>query len=225
MESQYGKSESGAMGDMAGKAQETAGQVKEQAKEQATSRLGAQKDQAVESIGSVTEALRQVGEELRGRDQAGIAQFVDQAVARLDSSAEFIRSHDVNELLGEAEEFARRQPALFAGIMFGAGVLGARFLQSSGRRADAQQSYSPSLGSGMGSRSAAGSTGSGYGGSDYGAADFGSPGYGGVQGGAGGYAATHPAGPEPGEPGARMGYADETPGRLSDRAPELELGR
>jgi hypothetical protein len=47
----------------------------------------------------------------------------------------------VDDLLREAEEFARRDPALFLGVAFTLGVLGARFLKSSGRHPSSTGGY------------------------------------------------------------------------------------
>jgi hypothetical protein len=42
-----------------------------------------------------------------------------------------VREKDVNEMLRDVQQFARRQPALFIGGSFAAGLLAARFLRSS----------------------------------------------------------------------------------------------
>jgi hypothetical protein len=43
-----------------------------------------------------------------------------------------LRDRDVRELVQDAQQFARRQPAIFVGAAFAAGVLAARFMKSSG---------------------------------------------------------------------------------------------
>jgi len=116
-------------------ARQKVGQVTDQAKQQATSRLSDQKQRASESLGSVAQALRQTGQQLRDQDQGTVAQYTDQAADQIERFSGFLRNRDVNDLVGEVERFARRQPALFLGGAFTLGLLGARFLKSSSDRA------------------------------------------------------------------------------------------
>src|SRR5690606_33979901 len=52
---------------------------------------------------------------------------------QVDSLASFLDNQDVAELVDNAEDLARRQPAVFVGGAFALGVLGGRFLRSSRR--------------------------------------------------------------------------------------------
>jgi len=124
---------------MAGQAKEAVGQVAGQAKEQVTSRLSSQKNQAAQSLGGVAHALRLTGQQLREQDQAGVTTYIDQVASQVEQFSNYIEQHDVGELVGGVERFARRQPALFLGGAFVLGLLGARFLKSS-----APQRYQPS---------------------------------------------------------------------------------
>jgi hypothetical protein len=116
-------------------AQDKVGQVAEQAREQATSRLESQKERAVVGLGTVSQALRQTGQELRGQDQGAVAQYVDVGAEQVERFTSYLRQHDVQQIVGEVQGFARRQPSLFLGGAFALGLLGARLLKSSGQRA------------------------------------------------------------------------------------------
>jgi len=126
-------------------AQEKVGQVAEQAKQQATSRVESQKERAVDSLGSVAQAIRQTGQELRQQDQVAIGQYADKAAEQVERLASYLRRHDVGELIEETERFARRRPGLFLGGGFALGLVAARFLKSSGERQQAKERYYQSL--------------------------------------------------------------------------------
>jgi hypothetical protein len=99
----------------------------------ATSQLGTQKDRAIDGVSSVTQAVRQSTQQLRDSQHETIAQYVDQAVDGVDRFVEQLKRKDVNELVRDAQQFARRNPAVFVGAAFGVGVLAARFLKSSSK--------------------------------------------------------------------------------------------
>ena len=99
----------------------------------ATSQLGAQKDRATEGVSSVAQAVRQSTQQLRDNKHETIAQYMEQAVDRVEQFADQLKEKDVNELMRDAQQFARRNPALFVGAAFGVGVVAARFLKSSSR--------------------------------------------------------------------------------------------
>lgn len=119
-----------AAGQVAGQAKEAVGQVTGQAKEQVTSRLAGQKDRAAQSLGSVAEALRMTGQQLREHDQTGGTLYIDRVASEVERLSGYLERNDVGQLVGDVEQFARRRPALFLGGAFVLGVLGARFLKS-----------------------------------------------------------------------------------------------
>ena len=124
--------------DVVQQTRETAGQVIDQAKEQATSQLDDRKDQVAESFGSVAEALRQAGKHLKENEQAPIGQYADKAAERVEQWAENLRGKDVQAIMRDVEDYARRQPALFLGGAFVVGLLAARFLKSTASRDEGQ---------------------------------------------------------------------------------------
>ncbi len=127
-------------GEVAGQVQEKAGAVVDQVKQQATSRIDQQKDMAAGNLWSVANAIRDTGQSLRDKDQGAIAQVVDRGAEQVERLSSYLAHRDVNQILTEAQHFARRQPALFVGGAFALGMLGARFLKSTGQPPKATQS-------------------------------------------------------------------------------------
>jgi hypothetical protein len=101
-------------------------------RESASSQLGAQKDRATDGIGSVAQAVRQSTQQLRDQKHETIAQYVEQAADQLERFATRLKDKNVGDLAREAQDLARRRPALFIGSAFALGLLGARFVKSSG---------------------------------------------------------------------------------------------
>jgi hypothetical protein len=125
-------------------AKETISNVASQAGDKVASRLDSQKDQAADGLGSVAQALRQTGDHLREQDQAATVQgYIASAAGQVERFADYLRSTDVSQMVNKAEQFARRQPALFLGGAFVLGLLGARFLKSSGQAGSAQSGSVP----------------------------------------------------------------------------------
>lgn len=98
----------------------------------ATSQLSNQKNRATDGLGNLARAVRQSTQSLRDNEQGTVAQYVEQAADRIEQFSSRLRERDLNELMRDAEQFARRQPAVFIGAAFMVGVLAARFLKSSG---------------------------------------------------------------------------------------------
>jgi hypothetical protein len=104
-------------------------------KQSATSQLGAQKDRATDGLGSVAQAVRQSTHQLREQQHDTIAQYVEQAADQLERFASRLKDQNIGDIAGQAQDLARRRPALFIGSAFALGVIGARFLKSSGGQA------------------------------------------------------------------------------------------
>jgi len=67
------------VGEVADQAKEQVAQLKDTVAETATGKLEERKTQATSSLGNVSGAIRQTGEQLRSNDQEAIAQYVDRA--------------------------------------------------------------------------------------------------------------------------------------------------
>jgi hypothetical protein len=100
-------------------------------KERATAQLSTQKGKATEGLDVVAQAVRQTTQQLRESQHDTIAQYIERAAEQLERFSTTVRNKDVTDLLREAQQLARRQPALFIGGSFAIGLLAARFLKSS----------------------------------------------------------------------------------------------
>ena len=105
-------------------------------KESATAQLATQKDKATDGLGSVAQAMRQTTQHLRTQQHDTVARYAEQAADQIERFSQRLRDKDVGELLDDAQQLARRQPALFIGGAFAIGLLGARFLKSSSNTRD-----------------------------------------------------------------------------------------
>ena len=94
-------------------------------------KLTDQKTRASETLGSVAGAVRGMTGPLREGGQSGVAGYVNKAAEGIDRWADQLRQRDIDDTVRAAHDFARREPALFLGLAFGAGALLARFLKSS----------------------------------------------------------------------------------------------
>ena len=113
-----------------------------QAGDKVASRLDSQKDKAAEGLGSVAQALRQASDQLRGQnDGAAGHEYVASAANQVERLSDYLRSTNTKDMVSGVERFARQQPALFVGGAFMLGLLGARFLKSSGVSSFESSSY------------------------------------------------------------------------------------
>jgi len=112
--------------------QEAAGQLAGQAKDQAVSLVANQKDRTVQSLSSLAQALRQTGQSLQDQNQGAVSQLTDKVATQIEHVSGYLHERDMNQLLGEAEGYTRRNPALVLGGAFALGLLAARFLKTSG---------------------------------------------------------------------------------------------
>lgn len=110
------------------KGEQLAGKAQTRAKSMAASRKG----QVAGGLDSVAQALKQTARQLHERRQGGIARYADKAAGRVSRLSGYLNEQDIDRIVDDVEDFARRQPALFLGGAFIAGVAMARFLKSSG---------------------------------------------------------------------------------------------
>jgi len=116
--------------EAASTAKEEVGSVVSQVKEQATSRIEAQKEKATSGIDTFADAIRQTGDQLRQQEYGAVATYVDQAAGQLDNLSGYLRNRDMNEIINDVENIARREPVIFMAGAFFLGLLGARFFKS-----------------------------------------------------------------------------------------------
>jgi hypothetical protein len=119
----------------------------QQAAGQAKSTLRSQVDQrstdAGQKVGGFASDIRTVGDQLReqGKDQP--AKLADQAADRAERLGSYLSESDADRILGDVEDFGRRQPwAVIAGGV-ALGLVASRFLKASSSRRYEQRWESP----------------------------------------------------------------------------------
>jgi ElaB/YqjD/DUF883 family membrane-anchored ribosome-binding protein len=144
------------------------------ARTRARSAFEHQQHRVADSIGSVAQALHQAADKLNEQNEDVVARYTDTAAQRIEQFANSLRDRNLDDLVGQAEQFARRQPEVFLGTAVATGFLIARFLRSSGSRASQRRSNLSYGGGDTGSygSGSAGSYGSGS------ASTYGERGYG-----------------------------------------------
>jgi hypothetical protein len=116
------------------KAQDAAGQAKEKAGAQLRSQVDQRSTDAGHRIGGLAADVRGVGETLReqGKDQP--ARLAEQAADRAERLGSYLKESDADRILGDVEDFGRRQPwAVIAGGI-AVGLVASRFLKASSSR-------------------------------------------------------------------------------------------
>lgn len=128
-------------GEVAQQAQERAKEVAGQAQEQAKSAAATGKERAAGELDSVAQAFRETSHQLRDQDQQSMARYSNEVADRIEQVSTYLHDREVDELMHDAEDLARRQPELFLGAAFTAGLLFARFLKSSQSGSHMRQQY------------------------------------------------------------------------------------
>jgi ElaB/YqjD/DUF883 family membrane-anchored ribosome-binding protein len=82
-------------------------------------------------------------DEMRALIDQSATRLVEQAGDGLRRIADSVRSKNLDEMLRDAESFARRQPAVFIGAAAVAGFLAVRFLKSSSERNGGAAGHEP----------------------------------------------------------------------------------
>ncbi|WP_247895887.1 hypothetical protein [Azospirillum brasilense] len=122
------------MNRMAGEAADAGRDTLEAAQGRIRSLLEMQTDRAADQLGSVANALHKAAEQLNEENNGTAAHYAGQAADRVERVADMLRNSTMDDMVGQVERFARRQPEVFVGAAFAVGFLFARFVKSSGER-------------------------------------------------------------------------------------------
>jgi hypothetical protein len=124
----------------ASQAKEAASGVIDQAKDQAATRVDQQRQTAATGVQAVAQAFRNMGDDLRNRQEGPVAEYAAEVGHAIGGQAErlanYLRQRNARQLVTDAEDFARRSPAVFLGGAFVLGLAASRFLKSSRRTWD-----------------------------------------------------------------------------------------
>ncbi|ADJ28438.1 hypothetical protein [Nitrosococcus watsonii] len=142
-------------------ARQEAHRLTDKAKEQGRDLLADRKRATADEIGSVAEALRKTAQEMHQQEHPPlITPYAEKAANSLERFSNTLREGDLNVLVQQTENFARRQPGVFLGGAVVTGFLLARFFRSSELHSEYDYAQ-PSSGGGL-STSNSGAAGSSF---------------------------------------------------------------
>lgn len=119
---------------------ETIGQVADTTKQQADT----QRERISTGVRQVADSLRQTGDVLSEHDQKLASDYARKAAGQVERVAGYLQENSVEQIVGDVEAFARREPALLLGGAFALGFLAARFLKA-GAGSASRQPYHQTL--------------------------------------------------------------------------------
>ena len=122
--------------------------VASQASDKLKDAVDDRKSSGAEYVGSLADAMRRAAREFDA-DLPMAGTYIRKAASQVDGVSDTIRTGSFNDLVRNAQTFARRQPTAFLGVAVLAGFGVVRFLKSSSEGAtDAGHSNSPNARSG-----------------------------------------------------------------------------
>jgi hypothetical protein len=111
--------------DVSAAASQMAGEAREKVEAAATQ----QKSRGADYIGAIAGAMNRAAGEFES-EVPQAAHYIRQASEQVNEFADTVRQRDVRELVGEVQDFARRQPTVFFGGAVILGFAALRFLKS-----------------------------------------------------------------------------------------------
>lgn len=105
----------------------------EEARHRAEAGVQQNKERLANQIQSIAQAVQEGTRHLRDSDQSQVADYADKLGQQVERVSKYVRANDVQDLIRDVESIARRKPALFFGGAFAIGLIGGRFMRSSGR--------------------------------------------------------------------------------------------
>jgi ElaB/YqjD/DUF883 family membrane-anchored ribosome-binding protein len=137
--------------DILDKAKETASGTYNAVSTKATEKIEERKGELSTGLKTLADTVRKTGSDLESSAQTtpltdAAARYTDTAARQIENVANYFERKDLKAMMRDAENFARRNPAIFLGAAFGLGILAARFLKSSSpdRRSSMQGTAIPS---------------------------------------------------------------------------------
>ena len=109
--------------------------VASQATDKFKQTVDGQKSAGADYVGSLADTIRRAAKEFDG-DLPIAGTYIRKAATRVEGVADTIRSGNFNNLVRDAQSFARRQPTAFLGMAMLAGFGVVRFLKSSANDAE-----------------------------------------------------------------------------------------
>ncbi|GIZ50390.1 hypothetical protein NCCP691_04040 [Noviherbaspirillum aridicola] len=127
---------------LASSARQYADDVASKAKEKSRTVFDQQKETAVGQVSQVASAIRSTAGQLQGEGQDQVARYVGMLADQLENLGGRLREKDLDTLLDDAQNLARRSPGTFFVGSVAVGFLLARFLKSSSTSGVEYRGYS-----------------------------------------------------------------------------------
>jgi hypothetical protein len=119
---------------LAQQARQQASDLANRGTEQAKDQLANQKHEASQRMVPIQTALRETAQQLRKQGQGSVGDYADRAADQVERFSTYLRETEVDEIMDEVRDFARRRPALFLGGAAAVGFFATRFLKSSSQQ-------------------------------------------------------------------------------------------
>lgn len=116
-----------------------------------TNAMNEQKTAGADYLGTIAGAIQRAAGEFDGAVPQA-AQYIRQAAGQIETVANAVRERDVRELVGEVQQFARRQPTLFFGGAVVLGFAALRFFKSAAPSASPGSAPRPNVAGASGYR-------------------------------------------------------------------------
>ena len=97
--------------------------------------VGEQKDMAASQLSGIAAAITKVADELQ-TDQSAVAGYARDLASSVGKFVDTVQNKNVDDLVGMAEDFGRKQPVAFFGAAALAGFVASRFALASAHRRD-----------------------------------------------------------------------------------------
>jgi ElaB/YqjD/DUF883 family membrane-anchored ribosome-binding protein len=124
-----------------------------QIRQKATSQINEQKNRATDGLGGVAQAVRESTQQLRAQHYDTVADMVERAADQIERFSNNLRERDLDQIVADAQDLARKNPSVFIGASFAAGLVAARFVKASRPDSSYGRDYSGSSDSWRGSES------------------------------------------------------------------------
>jgi ElaB/YqjD/DUF883 family membrane-anchored ribosome-binding protein len=114
--------------------QEKAVELRSKSADQLREQLNSRTNGVGSQARSVAQALRRSGENLRGEGNTQAAGITEGAAERVEQLGRYLEQVDGDQMLRDAERFARQRPWLLAGIGLLSGLVASRMMKASSER-------------------------------------------------------------------------------------------
>lgn len=109
-------------------------------KNEGTVFVATRKSEAADELSKFGAAIRKAAENLDEQNSGAAAKYAATAADGIDKAAKYLQHTNLNELIEDASRAAKRNPTLFLGGFFLAGLAAARFTKSANARSSARGS-------------------------------------------------------------------------------------